>query len=146
MRTCAGPARRLVCRFDGVADVFAVALSNVCQPDACGAVDGAAIGAIGSGLLAANVQFGRAVNGWRTAWSQCGNGGRRNGAGWQVGSSIFAARGQILEHSLPATFSAKPGLTVATKSTSSVKLVGGVDPDHAGLDLRRHIQRQTDRL
>src|SRR5689334_20359895 len=57
----AGPAAGRVRRLDGVADVLAVALADLAEVVAARAEDGSAVAAVGSRLLAADEELGRAV-------------------------------------------------------------------------------------
>ena len=47
----------------------------------------------------------------------------------------------VFEQSLSAAFAAEAGFAVAAEAAGGIELVGAVDPDGAGFDLRGEVER-----
>jgi hypothetical protein len=59
---------------------------------------------------------------------------------------LFSQRGTSTRHAFLAALAAEAALLVAAEADGRVEIVGGVDPHHAGLDLRRDVEREVDVL
>jgi hypothetical protein len=137
------PARRLTRRFDGVADVLAIALAHFSDESAGGRKHGAGIASIGPGLLAADVELGGTVDITGGDKVAVRFGGRRLNDRLGLGQPFRLA---ISRQPLTTAFTAKAGLLVAAEADAGIEQIGGVDPDHAAFQLRRDVQRQAQRF
>jgi len=136
------PALGLARGLDGVADVLAAAGTDQAEVTALGADHRQRMAAVRPRLLAADVHLRRAVDGIAGRRS----GGGRRGLGLQRRHLRLVGRLQVFEQALAAAFAAEAGLAVAAEADGGVELVAAVDPDHAGLQRRRHVERRVDVL
>ena len=63
-----------------------------------------------------------------------------------IGGAERQLRGKIFEHAFAAALAAEAALAIAAEAAGGVEHVGAVDPDDAGLELRRDMQREVDVL
>ena len=53
---------------------------------------------------------------------------------------------QVFEHALASAFASVARFAIAAEAAGGVELVGAVDPDHSGFDLRGEVERDVDVL
>ena len=113
-------------------------------------MDGARIAAVGAGLLAADIHLGGAgrcrigcIERVAAPWRVCSDAFSTCAAGF---SSFSQARLQVGAHAFAAALAAEAGFLVAAEADGGVEIVGAVDPDDAGLDLGRDVEREIDVL
>src|SRR5450631_3840683 len=131
---------------NGITDVLAVALANLAEMPALRRQYGARIIAVGTNLLAADEQLGGPVDRRHAKSGAVG--------GWSRRRQCLRARFtpaprpgfEIFVHAFAAALAAETGLAIAAEADAGVEQIGRVDPDHAGQQFRRDIQRQPDRL
>ncbi len=101
------------------------------------AVDGAGIAAVGAGLLAADVELGRAVERVR--------GGAVTLVGFE-GLERFrrAAVCGVGHEALGAAFAPEAAFAHTAEGGGGVEEVGRVDPDDTGGEFRRDVEREVD--
>lgn len=65
---------------------------------------------------------------------------------YRLGFNHLLGRLEIGAHALAAILAAKAGFLIATKTDGRVEIIGAIDPNHSGFDLRRDVKRQIDIL
>ena len=136
-RVC--PPRSRPGRLDRVADVLAVALSDIADARARGVEHRAAVPSVGTDLLAADEQLGRAIDRRDPVAARGRTGARRLGPlGRRDGAPAY-----VFVESLPATLTPVAALAEAAKARRGVEQVGAVDPHDTRFDLTRDIERQV---
>src|SRR5690606_40849394 len=106
-----------------------VTLADFTDERAVRAEHGAAITAVGAGLLAADKHLGGLVEVVAVERVRRSGGGRyrrRRHGGLQ---GLFPFRLEVGAHPLAATFAAEAGFLVAAEADGRVEIVGAVDPD-----------------
>ena len=137
MAGCLTPTKGRLRRFDSVSQVLAVGNRHLAQRGARGVEQSSGISAIGSGLLAANIQLGRTVQTKRRA--RIAGERRHRHKDWQLSRGFG-----IASQPLPAAFAAKTAFTDTAKAGSGIKHIGPIDPDHPSNQLWCNIQGQID--
>ena len=117
--------------------------AGLASEPAFGVVDGVGIVAVGADLLAADKEFGRAVDKGAVAGllraCAAGEGPRLNRGG------LFGGCGrQIFQHALAAALAPEPALAKAAETAGGVEEIGAVDPDHACLELWGNMEGEID--
>ncbi len=134
------PAFRLAGGLDGVAYVLAVAVARLADQVTGGISDFHRIAAVGARLLAADIELGRPIDRRR-----CRRALRRFYLA-RDGLLLPGLGLQILESTLAAAFAAEARFAVAAKANRGIEEIGGIDPDDAAFELRRHIEGKADGL
>src|SRR5690606_12623158 len=124
MRRGSRPAKRSARRFHGVADILAIAITNLADQLAGRVEYGARIAAIGSRLLAADIHLGGLVEMARIE-RVAGSGLHRFGNRHRF-ELFLPGWLEIGTHALAATFAAIAGFLVSTKAHGRIEIIGSV--------------------
>ena len=144
-----GPARRFAGGFDGVANVFAIAQRRFAEQ----------LGRSGCALPCCSrnraapacrrcraLRCGRSAKIGRLVGVVRGLLRRRSPEHGSAGARLEPRWLQIFQQAFPAALAAVAAFAIAAESAGGVEQVGAIDPDHAGFDLRRNVQRNVDAL
>ena len=106
-----------------------------------------AVRAVRAHLFAADVELGGAIDCGRGLPAFCfGFAFERRFAQRRLRARIFGLRHEIFVHAFASAFAPEARFAIAAEAARCVELIRSIDPHDAGLDLRSHIERETDVL